>query len=223
MKYKDAQIYMTTCTHPDYKFIKYIGLDTKRDPSYIGSSVVLKWFVGLIGKSYFSKTILDTLSGDMSALCELEQTYISKYNAVRDPNFLNMNGVRNMHGVKDMKMNMDYRVTPETSNAKILVKSLFDKYKLSSERNTFTTNLFAMRILNMVIYGYLKYSQTEYEYSLYDNYKLSNREQVDSVISTLNTVGYIEKLSGKIEITQRLVDSISMDISAEDFTIELKG
>ena len=128
MIYKNAEIYMTTCNHPDYRFLKYIGLDTKKDKDYMGSSVVLKWFFNLIGRSYFQKEILDTVTGTMSDCCDVEQSYIVDHNALKDPNYLNMNGKR-PDSNSTREITLDHSVNAISSGSRELMSKILNDIK----------------------------------------------------------------------------------------------
>ena len=55
----------------------YIGLDTKCDPNYFGSSLVIYHYERVFGSSLFEKEILEELSNiSYTDLCSIEQKYI---------------------------------------------------------------------------------------------------------------------------------------------------
>jgi len=55
----------------------YIGLDTKCDPDYYGSSLVIYHYQKVFGNSLFTKTILEDLTNiSHTDLCSIEQRYI---------------------------------------------------------------------------------------------------------------------------------------------------
>jgi len=73
-----AQIYQVEFSVGDINYI-YIGLDTKCDPEYFGSSLVIYHYQKVFGKSLFKKTILEDLTDiSMTDLCSIEQRYIKE-------------------------------------------------------------------------------------------------------------------------------------------------
>ena len=56
-----AQIYQVEFSVGDINYI-YIGLDTKCDPEYFGSSLVIYHYQKVFGNSLFKKTILEDLT-----------------------------------------------------------------------------------------------------------------------------------------------------------------
>ena len=71
-----AQIYKVEFTVGSTNYI-YIGLDTKCDPNYFGSSLVIYHYERVFGDSLFQKEILEELSNiPMRNLCSIEQRYI---------------------------------------------------------------------------------------------------------------------------------------------------
>ena len=73
-----AQIYQVEFSVGDINYI-YIGLDTKCDPEYFGSSLVIYHYQKVFGNSLFKKTILEDLTDiSMTDLCSIEQRYIKE-------------------------------------------------------------------------------------------------------------------------------------------------
>ncbi len=71
-----AQIYKVEFTVGSRNYI-YIGLDTKCDPNYFGSSLVIYHYERVFGDSLFQKEILEELSNiSYTDLCSIEQKYI---------------------------------------------------------------------------------------------------------------------------------------------------
>jgi len=71
-----AQIYKVEFTVGSTNYI-YIGLDTKCDPNYFGSSLVIYHYERVFGDSLFQKEILEELSNiPMRNLCSVEQKHI---------------------------------------------------------------------------------------------------------------------------------------------------
>jgi hypothetical protein len=68
---------------------KYIGIDSKNDPNYIGSGKFLKLAVKKYGKENFYKEILEKCE-DQNSLLEREKYWISYYKAVEDKNYYNI-------------------------------------------------------------------------------------------------------------------------------------
>ena len=73
---EQAQIYKVEFTVGSRDYI-YIGLDTKCDPNYFGSSLVIYHYERVFTKSLFEKEILEELSNiSYAELCSVEQKYI---------------------------------------------------------------------------------------------------------------------------------------------------
>ena len=79
-------IYMTT---NKINGRKYIGLDSKNNPSYLGSGKAFKLSIKKYGKENFNKEIL-CYCGSMEELLEKEKYYIREYNAVDSKEFYNI-------------------------------------------------------------------------------------------------------------------------------------
>lgn len=77
--FNKAQIYKVEFSIGKKKYI-YIGLDTKCDPSYYGSSLVIYHYQRVYGNNIFNKTILEDLTNiTHSDLCAIEQSYIREF------------------------------------------------------------------------------------------------------------------------------------------------
>ncbi len=87
-----AQIYKVEFKINDKNYI-YIGLDTKCDPNYFGSSLIIYHYQRVFGKKIFKKTILEDLKNiSHSDLCAIEQNYIRKAkNSPKKNNQLSIN------------------------------------------------------------------------------------------------------------------------------------
>lgn len=212
---------MTKCTHPNYSYLRYIGLDTKKSKDYLGSSLVLKWFISLLGRSSFEKVILDTVSGDMRTCCELEQQYILTYDAVRDPNFLNMNGGRQVRFKEHEELDMDYRVRPVATISQGYINEKVLEVRDGIVYFSFLRGQLASQILSLLIYANLKYQQEDFEYSQYRNYFGCTPEVVDEVVDFLSGRGYIDAKGSQLSITEKLVDSLPLGLSYEDFSSQI--
>ena len=71
-----AQIYKVEFKIHDKNYI-YIGLDTKCDPNYFGSSLIIYHYQRVFGDDIFKKTILEDLTNiSHNDLCAIEQNYI---------------------------------------------------------------------------------------------------------------------------------------------------
>jgi len=68
---------------------KYIGLDSKNNPKYLGSGKALKLAIAKYGKENFNKEIL-CYCGSMEELLEKEKYYIKEYDAVNSKKFYNI-------------------------------------------------------------------------------------------------------------------------------------
>lgn len=211
-KYEEAEIYLTTCTHPDYTHLKYVGLDTKCDPHYIGSSVVLKWWVNYLGRQNFKKEILEHVSGTMVEMCSVEQGYILKYDAVRNPNFLNMNGGKQGLSVVDYSLSMDFNITATSKVSQEFVGGILRGILDSGVSLSQDKKNLAARVLSMALYGYLKYEQERFEYSKYSNYCGCDSGSVSSLIGLLADYGWIGTDGDFIFIQDKLIDAIPEEL-----------
>lgn len=73
-----AEIYKITFQIEGNNFI-YIGLDTKCDREYYGTSLIMYHYKRIYGKRIFKKEILESLSNiSYVNLCSLEQQYIKQ-------------------------------------------------------------------------------------------------------------------------------------------------
>ena len=216
-KYNNAQIYITRCNHPEYSDLKYIGLDTKKDPDYLGSSVVLKWWINFIGRSYFYKDVLDKVTGDMNECCKVEQRYMIEHNAVKDSNYLNMNGGTPHMGKDDSQLDMEYLVLSESREMGQLLSGI--KHKVMYEIVFLDQSRIQLinSIINLLTLGYLKYGQEDFEYNKYRNYGSCTPQDMQSVLSCLVRLGYIDTTYELITITPKLVELIPLDVDYYDF------
>ncbi|SVC59632.1 uncharacterized protein METZ01_LOCUS312486 [marine metagenome] len=83
---EQAQIYKVEFTVGSRNYI-YIGLDTKCDPNYFGSSLVIYHYQKVFGNSLFQKEILEELSNiSYTELCAVEQKYIRESKAYAQKN-----------------------------------------------------------------------------------------------------------------------------------------
>jgi len=79
-------VYVTTCL---INGKKYIGKDTKNNPSYLGSGKIIRRVISKYGRENFIKEILAEGTSNED-LCELEKYYISYYNAQNSNLFYNI-------------------------------------------------------------------------------------------------------------------------------------
>jgi hypothetical protein len=217
--FSKAQIYLTTCTHPDFEYVKYIGLDTKCDDNYLGSSAVLKWLIKRVGRSYFKKEILKTVSGSMSELCNVEQSYILSHDAVRDPDYLNLNGGRQVLSVEEMLIDLQWSILPTHKLSKQLIGDVSKSVCKRLKPFTYTKSLLLSRILCMSLYGLLKYNQASFEYSQYCNYGSSKPEHVQEVLSVLAAEGILDSGTDLITITTEFQQNLPEDLSHDHFSV----
>lgn len=216
--YEDAEIYLTECTHPDHSDLRYLGLDTKKEPTYLGSSVVLKWWITYLGRSHFTKTILDTVSGDMSDCCAVEQEWILNMDAINDPTFLNMNGGRK-RGSSTNVLNIDeYIVTPRSNASHDFISKVLEEMAQAQGGN-FSANArkFVISVLCIITYGQLKYEQDSFKYSLYTYHCSLDSENVQILLARMNNLGYIEVNGGTITTTDSFIDDIPINLQADGF------
>jgi hypothetical protein len=81
-----AEIYKVEFAVGSKNYI-YIGLDTKCDPNYFGSSLVIYHYQRVFGNSLFQKEILEELSNiSYTELCAIEQKYIRESKAYAQKN-----------------------------------------------------------------------------------------------------------------------------------------
>lgn len=217
--YKDAQIYMTTCRHPDFKHLRYIGLDTKCDPNYLGSSVALKWWINYLGRRFFRKQVLDTVTGSMRRCCEVEQRYILEHDAVKSPNYFNMNGGRRNSLVEDTPISLEYVISPKTPIASDYIDTCLRDLQKSINLFSASKRKVAHNILCVMLYGYLLYEQEEFEYSQYSNYGACTPEDMQSILSALAGRELIDFNSINVLIQDKLVDDLPSTITYEHFKV----
>ena len=222
IKYNEAEIYLTRCSHPDFKDLKYLGLDTKRDPDYLGSSVVLKWWINFIGRSYFYKEIIDTVTGGMDGCCRLEQEYLVDYNAIKDPNFLNMNGGTPKVSRDDKQIDMEFLIRPVSTSANDLISMISNEVLSAISFFDQSRNQMISRVISLVVYGHLKYTQEDFEYNKYCSYGSCTSEDTQAVLNCLERLGYIDTTYELITITPKLVESIPLDLDHSDFVSTLR-
>jgi group I intron endonuclease len=68
---------------------KYIGKDTKNNPNYLGSGLLLKRSIKKYGKHEFEKKIIEVCSSQ-EELIEREEYWLNYYDAANNPMFYNM-------------------------------------------------------------------------------------------------------------------------------------
>tara|TARA_R100000963_G_C4565602_1_gene52583 strand:- start:5 stop:358 length:354 start_codon:yes stop_codon:yes gene_type:complete len=74
-----AEIYKISFEVAGKNFI-YIGLDTKSNPNYFGSSLIIYHYKRIYGKEIFTKELLESLNNITYVnLCAIEQQYIKEY------------------------------------------------------------------------------------------------------------------------------------------------
>lgn len=74
-----AEIYKTTFKVEGREFV-YIGLDTKCNGEYFGSSLIIYHYKRIYGKSIFKKEVLESFAQiSYVNLCTIEQQYIKQY------------------------------------------------------------------------------------------------------------------------------------------------
>lgn len=81
-----AELYEVRFEINNKKFI-YIGLDTKCNPKYYGSSLIIYHYKRIYGEKIFTKKVIQRLENiAYKELCELEQQYIkdTKKNAKKN-------------------------------------------------------------------------------------------------------------------------------------------
>lgn len=218
--YNKAQIYLTTCTHPEFNYLRYIGLDTKACPDYKGSSVTLKWFMNKIGRSYFRKEVLEVCSGTMKEVCKIEQDYIIKHNAVKDPNYLNMSGGTSKFLSEDCIVSLDYILKPTETIAQDFINNIVNTMKESIKPLNHSKKQLTRRILSMVIYGYLKYDQESFEYNKYQYYGSCTDIDLQDILSTMANLNILDSGFSTITITQSFIEDIPLEVVYTDFDVK---
>ncbi len=218
--YDKAEIYFTTCTHPDFSYLKYIGLDTKCDPNYFGSSVTLKWFINKIGRIYFKKEILQICSGTMREVCRVEQSHIVKHDAVKDPNYLNMSGGIKKDYTEQCVINLDYSIQPTEPSAQDFINGIVKDIGSSIKFYNIGKKQLVRRILSMVTYGYLKYEQESFDYNRFQYYGSCKEEDLQTILAVMANLGILDSGSSTIEITQQFIENIPQETTYRDFTIK---
>ena len=218
VKYQDAEIYITKCTHPQYSHLRYIGLDTKKDPDYLGSSIVLKWFINFIGRGYFKKEILQTVTGGMDACCNVEQEYILKYDAVKDSNFFNMNGGKRKVEDKDTQMDLELLVVPTAQIAHSLLSTIKSNVKRTIKHFDQSRGQMVNRVICLVVYGFLRYEQEEFPYNQHCHYGSCTSKDVQAVLNCLSRLGYIDVTYESITITPMLIEELPLMLESIHFS-----
>jgi hypothetical protein len=218
--YDKAEIYLTSCIHPEFNYLRYVGLDTKADPHYMGSSVTLKWFMNKIGRSYFKKEILEVCSGTMREICRVEQKYILKHNAVKDANYLNMSGGIKKSLDEDCVITLEYILQPIEPIAQTFVSDLINRMKESIKLFNHGKQQLARRLISMAVYGYLKYEQEEFDYNRYHYYGSCTDEDLQNILSVMANLNILDSGFSKIKITQNFIDKIPLEIDYTDFTVK---
>lgn len=215
-----AQIYLITCTHPRHSNLKYVGLDTKCLDSYMSSSTVVKWHINKLGRKYFQKEILEEVSGTMSEICKVEQEYIKNFNAVKDPNFMNMSGGRQIGSAEELLIDLSWNIQPSNNKSKSFISELVNKCSQGVKMFSHRRQLM-VRITSMACYGYLKYQQEGFEYSGYTYYGSSKPEDTQLILTALSENGILDSGLDLITITDEFVDILEeSDISYKHFNVE---
>ena len=215
-----AQIYLITCSHPDYNDLKYIGLDTKCLDSYMSSSTVVKWHINKLGRKYFHKEILEEVSGTMSEICKVEQEYIRDLNAVKDPSFMNMSGGRQIGSAEELLIDLSWNIQPSHHNSKSfineIIKECSNGIKMFSHRRQLM-----VRVLSMACYGYLKYQQEGFEYSGYTYYGSSKPEDTQLILTSLAECGILDSGLDLITMTDDFIERLEdNNINYKHFNVE---
>ncbi len=81
-----AIVYLTT---NNINNKKYIGVDTKHNPNYLGSGIAIKLAISKYGKSNFTKMIIEE-NDDIQYIFEREIYWINFYDAVNSNNYYNI-------------------------------------------------------------------------------------------------------------------------------------
>ncbi|AFK66689.1 hypothetical protein COPG_00093 [Colwellia phage 9A] len=218
--YDKAEIYFTTCIHPEFSYLKYVGLDTKCDPNYMGSSVTLKWFMNKIGRSYFKKQILEVCSGTMREICRVEQKYIVKHKAVKDPNYLNMSGGLSRSLSEDCIVTLEYVLQPTETIAQDFINETVNRMKESIKFFNHSRQQLTRRILSMAIYGYLKYEQESFDYNRYTYYGSCTDEDLQGILSAMANLNILDSGFSTITITQAFIEDIPLEVAYTDFDVK---
>ena len=220
MIYKDAEIYLIHCTHPDFNYVRYIGLDTKKDSMYLGSSIVLKWMIKRIGREYFSKTIIDTVTGSMEQCCAVEQSHILEHDAIANSAYLNLNGKKQEPSASEY-LTLDYQIVGVnnslTSLIDLMVYKITREFRIQPDMVTF-----AIKVYTMVAYGLASHEQHNYEYSTSKYYGLRCEDRVAKVLH-MAACDIIHLFDGSFRPTQTTTDDIDeLFLDKHDFTAYLK-
>lgn len=222
--FENAEIYLTVCTHPDFKDLKYIGLDTKKDPKYLGSSVVLKWFIKYLGRKHFRKTVLSKVTGGMEACCLEEQRLIEKHNAVNDPSYLNMSGKRYFKSSEDRNIDMNIIVRPTHQESSKFSKSIQDRVKeYSSLMMNFSRATLIDNIVCMLCYGFICYGQSEFFFDKYKHYGSCTSSDLSDILDALESLDLIAVESDHIILTDYMMSLFPEDIDTNHFTTKFRS
>lgn len=219
-KYYQGVIYLTKCTHRRHKNLRYVGLDTKGpqgDPAYLGSSVVLKWWMARLGRQFFEKEILEEVEGTMTELCRIEQGYIEKFDAVNSTDFFNMNGQRQSAPAETHLINLLFDIRPINPVAQEYVSSV--KEVLQNRFGGLYQDQLRLvsAVVSMCLYGYLRYEQEEFEYDVYATYYNCQAEEVQRVLNMLVAIQAVDVKGCMISPTDQLIDQMPEELMDSHF------
>lgn len=123
---------------------KYIGVDTKDDPNYFGSGVIIKESIKKYGKNNFVKEILEK-SEDIKYLFDKEKEWISKYDALNSVDFYNLseggkggNNLNNDESINKWKLGIEksISITIEKRKNKTYDEIYGDKSSIEKEKRS---------------------------------------------------------------------------------------
>ncbi len=215
-----AQIYLITCSHPEYSELKYVGLDTKCLDSYMSSSTVVKWHINKLGRKYFHKDILEEVLGTMSEICKVEQEYIRNFNAVKDPDFMNMSGGREVGSAEELLIDLSWNIQPSHHNSKSFINDIIKECSTGVKMFSHRRQLM-VRVLSIACYGYLKYQQEGFEHSGYTYYGSSKPEDTQLILTSLAENGILDSGLDLITITGDFIDRLEdNNINYKHFNVE---
>ena len=184
----NAQIYLTRCHHPSFEDVRYLGLDTKRNPDYLGSSAALKWMIAYVGREYFTKDILEEVTGTMSEICNIEQSYFQEYSCVADPRFLNRSG-RSSYEIPIV--GMETTAKPHNPEMKELTQRLCDD--IFHERTSINNMIMICRkVINLAVYAKIKYNQLYIPLTFQKFYCSCSAEDINDILLSMESLNIIQ-------------------------------
>jgi hypothetical protein len=131
-----------------------------------------------------------------------------------------MNGGRTMIE-NGNAVDIDTLLVPTSSSASHYVADLC--IEIGNTVPLFSTGKrqFAMRLVCMLVYGYVKYDQESFDYNVHETYGVCQSDEVSEILNSAVSAGIIDLAGGEIFITEKTIDSIPDGINSLGFKVEL--